>query len=123
MISIQVYMNSMMNADRIVFEITETPRSQVDEVQYLHGKLQKRASCLNEELAQRVVNAMHRVEGPIRNAEALLHQLAANRYDGRGCLWARAKFVLGEDLLKEGTSKTENAMATLREVANEAFSE
>ena len=121
MISIQIYMNSMRNADRNIFEMTETFRSRVDEVQYLYGKVQRRGSCLDGELAQRVGYAMSRAEVPLKDAVALLHQLQAHRYDRRGRLWARVKFVLTEDIIKQGLEKTESAMATLREVANEAL--
>ena len=123
MISIQVYTNSMRNADRKIFEMTEAFRSQLDEVQYQYGKLQRQESCLNEEFAQRVSNVLHRAEMPLTEAVALLHKLDINRHDGRARLWARAKFVLSEDLLKQGLEKAEDAMAMLREVANEGFSE
>ncbi len=123
MISIQVYVNSMRNANRNIFEMTEKFRSRLDEVQYQYGKLQRHARCLDEEFAQRVGSAMHRAEVPLRDAVALLHKLDTNRHDGRSRLRTRAKFVLTEDLVKQGLEKAENAMAALREVANEGFSE
>ena len=121
LISIQVYVNSMRNADRNILELTETFRSRVDEVRYLDDKLQRRRTGLNDELAQRVSYAMQQAEVPFGEAGALLRRLDGSRYDGSRRLWARAQFVLREDLLKQGLQKTENAMGTLREIANEAL--
>ncbi|KAL6241243.1 hypothetical protein RBB50_011922 [Rhinocladiella similis] len=120
-ISIQVYVSSMRNAGRNIFEMTETFRTRLEEAQYLSKKLAGQESRFNEQLKQRVQTALERAAVPFGDAHVLLGQLDANRYDGKDRLWARAKFVLREDLLMQGMEKTESAMAALREVTNEAL--
>ncbi|CZR59431.1 uncharacterized protein PAC_09323 [Phialocephala subalpina] len=65
---------------------------------------------------------MQRVREPLREADDLLRRLNIGRYDENKLL-TRTKFVFREELIKQGLEKTEKAMGTLREVANDVFSE
>ena len=122
MISIQVYVNAMMNADRNMFEITNTFRSRVDEVESLKHKLQENSGRIDGHLIQRVEIALDRVRDLLSQAYALLERVDNRSYGGKRRLWFRAKFVLRADLVKEGLEKTAMAMDSLREVASDVFS-
>ncbi|KAN0099846.1 hypothetical protein V8E51_013621 [Hyaloscypha variabilis] len=122
-ISIQVYINSIRNADRRMCDMTDTLRSRVHEVQHLNDKLQGQSSCIDEDLRGRLGWAIHRVNVPLREAEDVLHRLACDRDYRKRQLLIRARFVFAEDIVREGLEKTEKAMETLKDVADDVFSE
>jgi hypothetical protein len=123
LISIQVYVNAMRNAERNMFEMTDTFRSRLGEADRFVRKLQEQSDSGNREQNYLIHQAQDQVRFELQRAEDLLHQLDPSRYDGRNRMWARARFVLREDMLKEGLEKTEKAVTSLKEVANEVLSQ
>jgi hypothetical protein len=79
-------------------------------------------SGLDGEGRHRLGTAMHRVEVPFHEAGRLLERLGSGRYDGKRRLWARAKFIMREEMIRDGLEKTDKAMDILKEVANDVFS-
>jgi hypothetical protein len=122
LISIQVYYNSMRNADGNIFEMTNTLQSRVEEAQILFRKLQQ-VDSINENQRQRLEVAFRQVKDSLVRASDLLERLRTDTYDGKRRLWIRAQFVARKNLIKEGIEKTAKAMKTLREVSNDLLSE
>ncbi|KAF8847882.1 hypothetical protein BDZ45DRAFT_754427 [Acephala macrosclerotiorum] len=124
LISTQVYLNSIRNADRNIFEMTNKLQSRMDEAMHLRRRLLGLEDKLggNAGLAARLYVAIDRVQDPLGQADALLGRLNIGRYD-KIKLLTRTKFVFREELIKQGLEKTEKAMETLREVANDVFSQ
>jgi hypothetical protein len=106
LIGMQVYVNAMRNAERNMFEMTDTFRTRLDEAQRLAHKLQEQNDLNNREQDGLVYGALRRVSDELGRAGNLLDRLEPSRYDGRKRLWARAQFILREDMIKEGLEKT-----------------
>ena len=60
-ISTQVYVNAMRNADRNIFEMN-TFRPRMEEVRYIDRKLRDQSSRIGRELGRRLDITMRRVE-------------------------------------------------------------
>jgi hypothetical protein len=121
-ISIQVYFNAMKNADRQIFEMMYTFRSRLEEVKLLRDKLEKKSMhTLNGAQGERLNSEMDRVAVLFAEADHRFSQLNDRRYNRTGRLLNRAKFVVKENLIKDGLEKIEKAMEVLKQVANDVL--
>lgn len=121
LITIQVYVNSMRNAERNLAEMMESFQSRIMELQRLGGRLmnQERRNSGHAELSERLSHAMGRVAVSVKEADDLLRRINPGRYDGKRRLWVRAKFIMREELLMKGLGDIEKSIEALKGVANE----
>jgi hypothetical protein len=56
-------------------------------------------------------------------AGKFFEQLKMKRYDGGKQMWARARFVLRLDMIKDGLDKTEQAMVSLKELTADTLAQ
>jgi hypothetical protein len=122
-ISIQVYVNSIRHADRQMLELESTFESRVHEVRSLSRKIELRADAVDGRLAQRLQTVMPRVQIYLDELSDLNGKLHSRRRGRRGRFWARAKFVLVQDIIAQGLEKAGKALEDLRGVANDVFEE
>lgn len=122
-ISIQVYFNAMRNADQHMEEMMYTFESRVREVDLLRRKLEEKSEHIGGDQGERLGREMNRTRELFIQAFGLLTQLRDdNRYNSRRhWLLARAKFVVKENLIKEGLEKIDKAMEMLKGIANDVL--
>ncbi|PVH68876.1 hypothetical protein DL98DRAFT_599142 [Cadophora sp. DSE1049] len=121
LVTVQVYFNSMRNAERNIHEMTETLHSRIGEVRHLEKKVKGSRAEIDDAHRERIESALNQVHEPMESVYRLLERIDEGRYDGKRRLWLRAQFILREDLIKEGLEKSEKAMGLLREAANDVL--
>ncbi|KAI0384270.1 hypothetical protein F5Y04DRAFT_249405 [Hypomontagnella monticulosa] len=121
LISAQVYFNSMRNADRNIRDLMATFESRYDELVRLERKL--RSSHIDGSSSGKFHHTLDGVCATIYEAKALLGQLCDEWSSRRRRMLTRAKFVLREDIIREGMEKTETGIEILRGLADDVPTE
>ena len=65
MIYIQVHVNSVRNADRRSFEMANTLRGRIDEVEHFKSRLQEKSSGIDKDRTKKLGMAIHQAELPM----------------------------------------------------------
>jgi hypothetical protein len=120
-IALQVYVDSMRNAESKLKEMEDTLRLQYDKVNSLVTKLRVQSKNLDDDLKTRLMLALGRVQQPLVRASDLLGEVTDIQHQRKNRVWRRAKFIIREDMIKEGIEKIDKAMQPMNEVASEIF--
>jgi hypothetical protein len=122
-IALQVYIDSMRNAESKLKDMEDTLRLHYDKVNSLVTKLRVQSMNVDNDLQTRLMLTLGRIQVPLMTASDLLEEVTSFQHRGKSRVWRRAKFIIREDLIKEGIAKIEKAMQPVNEVANEVFSQ
>jgi len=106
-----------------MFEMADTLQMRYEKVKRLKNKLGNQSKNIDADLKARLHHAMDRVQNPLEQTGKLLDRQYNSWRSEKSQFWIRAKFVMRENLIKEGLEKMERAMQTLDEAANDVFSE